>query len=271
MNIKKILVPTDFSNAANNALIYASSIAELYGAEIDIVHAFTIPVMTARGKPVLQDQSILMANQQAAEELLEKTKLLVSGKNRVRYNTKAIPIYWQMDLAAHLHSQHTDLIIMGTTGASGWKEIFLGSNTARVIQDSSVPVLAVPEKAKLSQQLRIGLAYDGLEFKEIEKLSIVNSFRNVLHASIHIFQIMDTKDSPSSYLTELIRFLPGAEYNDVYGRVVESGILKCIELNHFEMLVMIPRKHGFFHNLISGSITKRVAYEISVPLLAIPE
>jgi hypothetical protein len=160
---------------------------------------------------------------------------------------------------------------MGTTGASDLKKIFLGSNAARVIQISSRPVLAVPEQAKLSEHIKIGLAYDGLEIKEFGKLSIINSLKNTLNASIYVFQIIEDKQSPSPYLSELINFLSGAQKDYIYESEIESAILKYIELNHLDILVMIPKPHGFIHNMINGSITKRIAYKIPVPLLAIPE
>lgn len=271
MNIKKILVPTDFSDTANNALRYAVDIAEQYGAEVDVVHAYTLPVLTARGIPILPDSDVAEANRQIAEEQLEETKKLVSGKYKVKLNFIATPIYWQMELAEVIYSQQIDLIVMGTTGAGGFKKFFIGSNTAGVIQRSPVPVLAVPEMAKLSQLVKIGFAYDGLQLKKIEKLSIINSFRDVLKASIHVFRIRGNKESSSPYLSKLIHFLSGASYDDVHESEIESGILKYVEINHLDMIVMIPRKRGFFNDLISGSITKNVSYQIPIPLLAIPE
>ncbi|HEY6976436.1 MAG TPA: universal stress protein [Chitinophagaceae bacterium] len=271
MDIKKILVPTDFSNAANNALLYATIIAEQYGAQIDILHAFTIPVLTARGNPVLTDPDVAQANRQVAEGMLKKTKKIVSRRSPVKFNLTAIPIYWQIELAEVIHNQQADLIVMGTTGASGLKKIFMGSNAARVIQNLPGPVLAVPEQAKLSEHTKIGLAYDGLQIKEFGKLSIVNSLKNTLNASIYVFQIIENKQSSSPYLSELINFLSGARVDYIYESEIESAILKCIELNHLDMLVMIPRLRGFFYNLVTGSMTKKIAYKIPIPLLAIPE
>lgn len=271
MDIKKILVPTDFSHAANNALCYAADIAEQCGAEVEIVHAYIFPVLTARGNPVLADSDVGAANRKVAEEQLENTKKMVSGRHSAKFSLVAIPIHWEVELAEVIHNRKSDLIVIGTTGASGLKKAFMGSNAARVIQDSPAPVLVVPEKSKLSQLSKIGFAYDGLEVKKIEKLSIINSFRNIFKTNFYIFQIINSEQSRSPYLSELIDFLSGAEYNDIEDSDVDAGILKCIELNHLDMLIMLPRKRGFFHNLISGSITERVAYEIPVPLLAIPE
>jgi nucleotide-binding universal stress UspA family protein len=271
VDIKKILVPTDFSSAANNALLYAAVIAERYGAQVEIFHAFTLTVLTARGNPVLTDTDVAQANRQIAEAKLKRTKRMVSGRKHVKFNSTAVPIYWQMELAEVIQKQQADLIVMGTTGAGGLKKIFMGSNAARVIRNSPTPVLAVPEHAKLSKHSKIGLAYDGMQIKEFGKLSIVNSLKNALNASIHVFQIIENNQSPSPHLSKLINFLSGAQGGHIYESEIESAILKCIKLNHLDMLVMLPRNRGFFHNLVSGSITKRIAYKIPIPLLAIPE
>lgn len=271
MIIKKILVPTDFSDAANNALNYATEIAEHFGAEIEILHAFSIPVLTARGKPFLPNPEVAEENRHLAEEHLEELKKTVSAKHNIKFNLLAIPIYWQLELAEVINDRQADLIVLGTTGASGLKKIFMGSNAARVIQNSAVPVLAIPENAKLAQLTKIGFAYDGLPLKELEKLSVINSFSKLFKAGIHVFQIVNDKLSPSVNPSEVLHYLSDPSYTEIDENEVKAGILKRIDSHELDLLVMIPRQRGFFHNLITGSITERVAYEISVPLLAIPE
>ena len=270
MNIKKILVPTDFSSPANNALRYATVLAERYGAQVNIFHAFTVTLLSARGNPVLTDPKLARANKQIAEAELKKLKRMASTRNRVKFNTTAAPINWPMDLADVIHNQQVDLIVIGTTGASGLKKFFMGSNAARVIQNSRIPVLAVPEEAEFCEHPKIGFAYDGLALKEFRKLSIIRSFKNTLNASIQVFQIVRNKQPSSSHLSELINFLSGAQGDYIYEGQIKSAILKCIKVNHFDMLVMIPRRHGFFRTLVSASMTKRVVYKIPIPLLAIP-
>ncbi|MES3018729.1 MAG: universal stress protein [Bacteroidota bacterium] len=271
MDIKKIVVPTDFSDAANNALLYAAGLAKQFDAQIELVHAVLVPVLTARGKLFLPDQDVANANLKIAENQLEETKKMVSGKNGVQLDTNAILINWQMELAEAIHGKGADLIVLGTTGSSCLKKIFLGSNAARIIQNAPVPVLAVPANAKFSPLKKIGFAYDGLELKGFEKLSILNALKNKFKAGIDIFQIIQNKQTPSADLSGLVEFLPGAKTNEVYESVVESGILNRVKSKKLDMMTMIPRRRGFFHNLILGSITKRVAYKISVPLLAIPD
>ena len=69
-------------------------------------------MLTARGNPVLTDPNVAQANRQIAEEMLEKTKKIVSGRNLIKLNSTAIPIYWQMELDEVIHHQQADLIIM---------------------------------------------------------------------------------------------------------------------------------------------------------------
>jgi nucleotide-binding universal stress UspA family protein len=271
MNIKKILVPTDFSDTANNALLYAVDLAKQFDAQIELIHAVLVPVLTARGKIFLPDQEVVDSKMSIAEELLNKAKSFASEKSGIRINTDATLINWQLELGEAIHNRDGDIIIMGTTGASCLEKIFMGSNAARIVQNSPIPVLAIPVNVRFSPVKKIGIAYDGLELKVFERLSIVNSLRNKFNASIDIFQIITKNQTPSANLSELINYLPGASTNYVYERGIESGILNAVETNSMDILTMIPRQRGFFHNLIAGSITRRVAYKISVPLLAIPE
>lgn len=271
MNIKKIIVPTDFSDTANNALMYAKDIAERYSAEINIVHVFTIPLLTARGVPVFPDDELVKAELKAVEEQLNHIKKRVSEISSVKCTTNAILIHWQIEFAEAIHNQKVDLIIVGNTGASGIKKIFMGSNAARIIKDSPIPVLAIPENAKLSHFHKIGFAYDGLQLNEIGKHSILTSLMSTLKARVHVFQIINKKQSTTSLPSKIHEFFKDAEYSEINESEVEQGILKAVELYHLDMIIMCPRQNSFFHNLVYGSITARVAYEISVPLLAIPK
>lgn len=271
MNIKKIIVPTDFSDTANNAFLYAVGLAKQFDAQIEVIHAVLVPVLTAKGKIFLPDEEVVNSKMNLAEELLNKTKSLATEESGIMINTNATLISWQLDLGEAIHNRDGDIIVLAITGASCLEKIFMGSNAARIVQNSPIPVLAVPANARFSPLKKIGVAYDGLELKALERLSIVNSLRNMFNASIDIFQIIKKNQTPSANLSELIKYLPGASTNNVYERVVESGILNTVETNSLDLLTMIPRQRGFFHNLIAGSITRRVAYKISVPLLAIPE
>lgn len=271
MTIKNIVVPTDFSETAQHALRWAAQFASICGAQLNLLHVYSLPVLTARGNPVLTDPEAAGQIESEAKRLMEFTLEMLSQYENLRYSSSLIPAYWDVELSDVINNREGEIVIMGTTGASGIKKQFLGSNAARVLLNSRIPVLVIPASASITKIQKIGFAYDGQPIEPIETLSILNDFRSSLQASLHVFQILQPNQSTSPFLPDLIRYLSNETYQDVDNTDIATAILTCIDVNHLDMLVMMPRHHGFFHSLINGSMTEKIVYEINIPLLAIPE
>ncbi|MDF2447798.1 MAG: universal stress protein [Bacteroidota bacterium] len=269
--IKKILVPTDFSETADNALMYACSMAITLNAEIEIVHVFMVPLLTARGIPILPENDVLQSDLKYATEKLEKLKASVSEHHNLKLHINAVLIHWQIEFTEAVHNQNADLIIIGNTGATGLKKIFMGSNAARIIRDAPVPVIAVPRNASFKHLKKAGFAYDGLPLNNLSKFRILKLLKSIPGVTIQAFQIITGKSPSVLFPPELTEFVSTPEYIEIHDDDVYNGILTAVELNQYDMVILLPRKKGFFRNLIYGSITDRVGYELCVPLLAIRE
>ena len=142
--IKKIAVPTDFSETANVAIKHAVDIANHFGADIFLIHVLEIGAYQGIFSPSKKTEYDEKENAQQklqddANKLEEKTGLnvsqtVVSGR-----------VYDEIVTA--VTEAEADLIVMGTHGTAGWEEFFVGSNAFRVVTQSPCPVLSVPENA----------------------------------------------------------------------------------------------------------------------------
>jgi nucleotide-binding universal stress UspA family protein len=142
--IKKILVPTDFSEPAGEGFRRACELAEYFGAALDVIHVILpIPVMPAGHGAV----SFNVADYQKEMESVAKTRL---QEVIAAANCPSVPmtpfiregnVAEEIAMAAEDH--HVDLIVMATHGYSGWKKLLLGSVTERVVRMASVPVLTI--------------------------------------------------------------------------------------------------------------------------------
>ena len=139
--MKKILVPTDFSDHANNALRYAINIGNYFEAEIELLHIYEMK--TIIGSATLVREYLKEDAERDLANNIRSFKDLIFGKTIL--NGRAIdgnPIDIICSIA---NNEDFDMIVMGTQGASGLKEVFLGSKTSGVMKHTHTPILAVPD------------------------------------------------------------------------------------------------------------------------------
>ncbi|MDO6758689.1 universal stress protein [Tamlana sp. 2_MG-2023] len=142
--MEKIIVPVDFSEHSEYALQTAAKLAKRYQAELLVLHMLEMPemVLTSTGKKQNEKAGFLLRlTEQKFEKLLDKDFL---------FGLKVTPIIKHFKMFSEVNDvaieNGADLIVMGTQGASGFKEMFMGSNTERVIRYAEIPVLAVKKE-----------------------------------------------------------------------------------------------------------------------------
>lgn len=143
--MKKILVPTDFSEEANNALNVAAQLAKKYDAEIYLLHLLELPL----------HQIDAMATHSELPEAMFFMKLAHKRFEEVASQDflEGIEVHETIEFDQSFsgikdtcHKHDIDLIVMGSHGVSGLKEMFIGSNTEKVVRSSDVPVLVIKNK-----------------------------------------------------------------------------------------------------------------------------
>lgn len=145
--MKKILVPTDFSEEAENAVEVAAMLAKQHDAEIYLLHLLELPmqqieVVSGGGGGDLPEAIYFMKMaRKQFEELLDKPYL----KDVTVYDTVDFDISFA-DIPKVSKEKNIDMIVMGSHGASGFKEMFIGSNAEKVVRHAKVPVLVVKNK-----------------------------------------------------------------------------------------------------------------------------
>ncbi len=143
MPFRKILVPTDFSTCADQALERAVQLARLTSAELHLLHAYELPTtLGAIDVPLALPQEFFDRIREAAQSQLEQRmkKLTLEGLRARAHLTLDTPSRAILDVAAKLG---VDLIVMGTHGRTGMKHVLLGSVAERTVRLATCPVLTV--------------------------------------------------------------------------------------------------------------------------------
>ena len=139
--MKRILVPTDFSAQAENALKVAINLAQKHNSEIYVLHSMEMPLhLATTGDSGSLPESLFFIKlaEKRFSELREKPYLEdVAVNETIGHNE----IYEDIEEACK--KNNIDLIVMGSNGASGFKEMFVGSNTEKVVRTSKTPVLVI--------------------------------------------------------------------------------------------------------------------------------
>lgn len=181
-----ILVPTDFSKYARYALDYAIVLAKKQKADIILLHAFSITYISPE-----VPMNIIAEQMAAVKGTAEKRLKVLAAKIRSRkigceiINEQRTLVSLISDV---IQKRVPSLIVMGTKGASGLKEVILGSNASSVIKKVKCPVVVVPKKVLLESVKHIVYAtdYHAGDIKAVKKLVAMSKLFNANITVIHV-------------------------------------------------------------------------------------
>ncbi len=273
--MKKILVPTDFSNLSLLALDAAVEIAQQSKAEILLFHAQPLHYMVSADPfPVTMLPNLDLDLYKY--EVEDATKKLHEIADAPSYDGVTItPILADSYLPiedAITQQSDVDLIVMGSTGADGWKDLLSHSNAESVIRNSHCPVLIVKQTEKKFKMKRIMVAVD-FETK------ITASFIHKLQATKAklTFVFINTPDGfEDSHTTTEKMFKLGEELGIkeidflIYNYYnIAKGIVACAKDMKTDMVVLTTNGRKGLSLLFAGSITEEVVNHSDIPVLAL--
>jgi nucleotide-binding universal stress UspA family protein len=272
--MKTILVPTDYSPVADNAVQYAAHLAEAEEARIILFHVFRFAIPT-------QD-TIMPINTYADMENYERVRLDKYRKrmekafnNRVKFQSLLTPGLASDEIIDWCQDHKPDLVVMGISGGRGLKEFFAGSNALRVVKGCETDVLIVPAQATFQPVKKISLATD-LENIDAETISsTLRHYCEVFHARAEIVNVQEQFSLATEEREENIQKLH-AGLGDIKHSIkqrhatdVATEIENHIHYHKSQWLAVVHKDYNFFKGLFHRSITKQLAFHLSIPVLSI--
>lgn len=275
--MKTIIVPTDFSPTATNALHYAIDMAKAIDASLLLFHVYQVPVSYSDVPIMLVSVDEL---KQTAEEKIGRLKKevehITSGKMKIYTETRMGNV--SDELKTLCEKIRPFAVVMGSKGSSGIERVLFGSNTLTVIRHLSWPVICVPPGKAFGNGIRkIGFACD---FRDIVESTPANAIRDVVRAfgaELHILNVdyQDKRFEPdtpeqSALLHTLLEDLR-PQYDFIEHRDIEDGINAFAEKNNLDLIIAIPKKHKLLEGLFRTSSTKQLVFQSHIPVLCIHE
>lgn len=263
--MKTIIVATDFSSPAENAMLYAGSIAEKMQAEILLLHVYQIPVSMAE-VPVMMVSAEELKH--VADEGLSNAMMVLQKAYPGIIIKKESRLGDVIDeLKELIKTVDPFAIVAGKHGSSGIERFLFGSTSLSIVRHSPVPVIVVPDTTTSGNIYNIGLAVDDL--KEQLPQQRIRDFINSLHARLHIVHVQ-TGDVNSIEPDQLVSF-PGSKYHTVKDDEFFHGIQSFLEQNNIDMLITIPHRHSFVERLTFRTHTEELLKKLAIPIACISE
>ncbi|HWR94013.1 MAG TPA: universal stress protein [Flavobacterium sp.] len=261
--MKRILVPTDFSEHAEHALRVAAQIARENNSEIVLLHMLELPHQA--GDAIGSGHNIpeIMFFKNAAisnlDELMDADFLQDINVSEVIQFDKAFEGVLKVT-----KKNDIDFIVMGSHGASGFQEMFIGSNTEKVVRLSEVPVLVIKNKTEDFKSSNFVFASDFSS--EIKKpfqkvIEIAKSF----NSHLNLVMINTPNSFRPTHLAEKIMSDFIREYNypnhslHIYNDVnIEKGILNFSNSVNAELIGMCTHGRTGLAHFFNGSISEDI-------------
>ncbi len=277
--MKKVLIPTDFSNNAYNAIRYAVSLFKKVKCTFYLVHTYTPAIYQSEymlegpGQLAIGD----VYHEQALEQLGElMSRLQEEFKNPDHIFVPHAAFNLLVDELRHLvTTEKANMIIMGTKGATGAKEILLGTHAVHVIKKTNCPVIVIPPNFEYENPKEIlfptdfEISYDEERFEEL--LAIADDHISCVEV-MHVSSGYDLTASELEKKAQLAALLGSRAH--LFHEMPSQNLVSAI--NNFQMkkrinlLVMVRNKHTFFERLFLEPIIKKIGLHVTVPFMVLP-
>jgi len=262
--MKKILVPVDFSDTSKNALAYALDLFEGSQIELTIIHIYGAHSTALMMKSI---DGILIKNaERDLHALIDEMKAKAPD---VIFKTKLAKNYAVSTISALGNSGNYDLIIMGTKGVSGMKEVFMGSVAGGVISNTTAPVIVVPLDYKFTPLENVVFAIGDINISDNSKIEPI---REIVKAHNSKLEVLNISENGEPDVTDTMKAFEGL--NPTFSHKTARGDLNQhlnvhINNNDVDLLCLMRTKKDFFDRILSGSVTLKQTFNSNVPLLIV--
>lgn len=261
--MKTVIIPVDFSETSLNAARYAAEmLSEKPDASIllyNLYHRDNEYEVAGTYLDSLKNE-LLRKGDKEIECLREKGDDLVDSLERLAYQKSAT------------------LIVMGITGKSTARQTFIGSHTLKIAMRDVCPVLIVPAQARYNGIRNVALASD---FKNVEEITpvtylkaVLDFFKPKLHivnvnSEIHVALNEELREERAWLADQFSDYDP--EFYFITTFDFQETIEQFVQDKNIDIVINVPRNHGFYDSVFKSSATKKLAFHSSIPVLAAHE
>lgn len=271
-----ILVPVDFSETSDNALLYAVNLANYLSSNIILLHVNAIPVYNNEYNIVSYTVNDSVADSNAAlqerAEILKKDNVLIGD---VEYFSEVGD--FKTVMLSYISDKNIDLVVMGITGHDTTiGKVLFGSNAVSISRESNVPVFIISKHHEYKQIKNIAYAseYD-THITEQTGLIQIKNIAAIFGANLSVLHVI-----PDNHLINEVESVTDLFVEQKLEKTTHktfilsedkasTALLDFIKTHEVDVIVLEQKKHSFLHNLVYPSTTKEIAFNSPIPVLTI--
>ena len=278
--MKTILIPTDFSSNSLHAIKYAITLFKDTPCNFYVLHVEPLSASGIVGNsfplPSIKPTKAYKGN------LSDYFTLISQLSSSREHHFIALHEYGNLVniIRQTVVDKKIDLIVMGNKGASGIKNVIIGSNTGDVITKVHCNLLVIPEKAKVAAPKEIVFATDYNNFFSHSILEAISKMLRLCKANLKVLDV--SKDNSSlnlsqkqnkNYLQDYLEELYHNSHSmhNIKNEKVKTGIEKFVAAHNIDLVIMVAKNLNFLQQLLFDSTIKKLSFHTTVPLLVLHE
>lgn len=274
--MKTILVPTDFSDCAQNAEEVAIRLARLMRAQIHFYHFMSVPVdwmhLNTDQRELYPDisKTVALANHQLLKRVAIAEKAGVEAHYFIGYNSE------YENILQHTDDYQVHLIVMGSHGAKGVKEFFMGSNAQKTVRYSRVPVLIIKEQM---EKLRVTdiLFVSNFEDEMVRPFEQVLDFAELIDAKVSLLYVNTPANFNETWMVNerMESFVALASDRLLRASVVnafdfERGVERYCQDHHEGLVAIATHNQRGLSKLFLGNLSEKIVNHLDIPVITFP-
>lgn len=277
--LKNILFPTDFSENSRNAINYALNFFKEEKCTFYLLHVVRISTVATPETSNIHtyravEADFLIPAKEKLDKLIKEFKTL--SKTRKHKFIALIEYDFLIDaIRKQIEEKDIELIVMGTKGASGLKEVIIGSNTGDVITKVNCSALVIPENAVYTPIKEVAFPTDFSLFYNIKTLSPLLKLLHQTNASIRILHISKkevklnidqnrNKDLFKEFFAEC-----NCSFHYLTNTKVEDAVQCFVESRDIDLIAMVAKNLNYFQQILFHSKVEKISYHTHVPFLVL--
>jgi nucleotide-binding universal stress UspA family protein len=276
--MRSVLIPTDFSDNAMNALKYALELFKYDIAEFFIMHAYQDEIYAddeLLSRETMHDVTEIISNRsQIKLESILKDIQKTSPNPQHKYQVISANSMLIDEADKIVDEKNIDIIVMGTRGKTNDRRLTFGSHTLQVLKYVQCPVLAIPENYKGAQPRQILFPTNYLIPYKRRELKLLCELAAPYRAIIDVLYIsksdkLSLRQEDNQNFIKDVLCKNQIHFKTVNGKSITNAIYTYIKENNVDMLVMVNTRHSFLENLLFQSTIDKISLYIDIPFLAL--
>lgn len=276
--MRKILIPTDFSDIALNAIKYALELFKYDKSKFYIMHAYQDEIyadetVLNRNKLETVTKQVHNASNKKLENILKQIKEISPNPRHEYFSLPSNNVL--VDEADRIVDiENIDIIVMGTRGETNDRRVAFGSNTLQVLKYVLCPVLAIPENYKYTQPKHIMFPTNYMIPYKRRELKLLCDMASPFRAVIDMVYIskfdklsMRQEDNREFVKNELCK--NQINFITIKHKDIIETILNYIETEGIDMLVMVNTRHSFLEDILFQNTISKLSLQLEIPFLAL--